>query len=179
MYPRAVAGGMPTIELTDAQAERFERLREELSATIAGPYASVSEGDTMAYLLDLAEAVEEPSRYLELEPDAGVTTGERRDATAADPATDGETPAEAAEADARDEVDESGDGDEDADSNSDSDESGGADGMRARMMNLLEDHADKWRPGEDDVGYEVDLPDGSTETARTKDDVKAILFRHY
>jgi hypothetical protein len=48
------------------------------------------------------------------------------------------------------------------------------------MMSLLADHDDKWREtsgGEEK--YEVDLPDGGTERARTKDDVRAILFKHH
>jgi hypothetical protein len=47
------------------------------------------------------------------------------------------------------------------------------------MMNLLDQHADKWNESGGDEPYEVELPDGSTETARTKDDVRGLLFRHY
>ncbi|MFC7176684.1 hypothetical protein [Halosegnis marinus] len=47
------------------------------------------------------------------------------------------------------------------------------------MMNLLDEHDDKWRESGGDEPYEVDLPDGSTETARTQDDVRGLLFRHY
>jgi len=49
-----------------------------------------------------------------------------------------------------------------------------------QMMSLLETHDDKWRTAEGgDAPYEVDLPDGGTETARTKDDVKRVLFTNY
>jgi len=44
---------------------------------------------------------------------------------------------------------------------------------------LLTDHEDKWREGGSDSPYEVDLPDGTTETVRTKDDVRGLLFKHY
>jgi hypothetical protein len=44
---------------------------------------------------------------------------------------------------------------------------------------LLDDNADKWREGGSDEPYEVDLPDGTTETVRTKDDVRGLLFKHY
>ncbi|PSP58773.1 hypothetical protein BRC72_03640 [Halobacteriales archaeon QH_7_66_36] len=47
------------------------------------------------------------------------------------------------------------------------------------MMNLLDEHDDKWRESDGDEPYEVELPDGSVETARTKDDIRGILFRHY
>lgn len=48
-----------------------------------------------------------------------------------------------------------------------------------QAMNLLEVHDDRWREGEGDEPYEVDLPDGSTEGVRTKDDVKRLLFKHW
>jgi hypothetical protein len=47
------------------------------------------------------------------------------------------------------------------------------------MMNLLDTHDGKWREGDGDGRYEVDLPDGSTETVQTRDDVRAVLFKNY
>jgi len=47
------------------------------------------------------------------------------------------------------------------------------------MMQLLDTHEDKWREGDGEARYEVDLPDGSTESAQTKDDVRALLFKNY
>jgi hypothetical protein len=48
------------------------------------------------------------------------------------------------------------------------------------MMNLLDDHQDKWSEVDREDGkYEVTLPDDTTETVRTKDDVRALLFQHY
>jgi hypothetical protein len=56
---------------------------------------------------------------------------------------------------------------------------GGGSQLQA-MMSLLKTHDDKWRKASSgDAPYEVDLPDGGTETARTKDDVKRILFTNY
>ena len=50
----------------------------------------------------------------------------------------------------------------------------------AAMMNLVDDHADKWEQTDAEGGkYAVTLPDGSTEQVRTKDDVRALLFKHY
>jgi len=49
----------------------------------------------------------------------------------------------------------------------------------ASVNKLLDDHSEKWRKGEGDAPYEVDLPDGTTKSARTKDDVRQLLFRHY
>lgn len=48
-----------------------------------------------------------------------------------------------------------------------------------QAQSLLDAHADRWREGSGDEPYEVDLPDGSTEGARTKDDVKRLLFKHW
>ena len=49
-----------------------------------------------------------------------------------------------------------------------------------QMMSLLRTHDDKWRKAESgDAPYEVDLPDGGTESVRTKDDVKRVLFTNY
>ncbi len=59
------------------------------------------------------------------------------------------------------------------------DDDGSGSGQLNAMLRLLDTHADKWRKGDGDARYEVDLPDGSVETARTKDDVRAILFRKY
>jgi hypothetical protein len=44
---------------------------------------------------------------------------------------------------------------------------------------LLRDHDDRWHESDGDIPYEVELPDGTTEPARTKDDVRQLLFRHY
>lgn len=56
---------------------------------------------------------------------------------------------------------------------------GGGDRLAA-MMNLVDDHADKWEETDAEGGkYAVSLPDGSTEQVRTKDDVRALLFKHY
>ena len=56
---------------------------------------------------------------------------------------------------------------------------GDGDAMLNEMMSLLDTHSDKWGESSGDERYQVDLPDGSTEQVRTKDDVKALLFKHY
>lgn len=48
------------------------------------------------------------------------------------------------------------------------------------MMNLLDTHDDKWSETDaEDARYEVTLPDGETERVRTRDEVRAVLFKHY
>jgi len=55
---------------------------------------------------------------------------------------------------------------------------GGGDVLSAANR-LLDDNDDKWREGGGDTPYEVNLPDGTTEGVRTKDDVRQLLFKHY
>jgi len=48
------------------------------------------------------------------------------------------------------------------------------------MMSPFERHQEKWTLNDGDEGkYSVTLPDGATESVRTKDDVRALLFKHY
>jgi predicted flap endonuclease-1-like 5' DNA nuclease len=48
-----------------------------------------------------------------------------------------------------------------------------------QAMNLLDAHDSRWRESSGDEPYEVDLPDGSTEAVRTKDDIKRLIFKHW
>ncbi|RNJ26310.1 hypothetical protein [Halosegnis longus] len=149
---------MPTVEITDDQQERFAAIRDQLTAAHAGEYTSVQPTDVMAYLLDVAEAADDPTAATGDAPSAAADTA----ATADDAATDETEPS-------------------DGGSESDQESSGPAGGVGAGpgMLNLLEDHEEKWHEAEGDARYEVELPDDTTETARTRDDVKAILFKHY
>lgn len=97
------------------------------------------------------------------------------------------------EDEADDDEDEDADDGEDEDADDDEDEDdeaesggggssgagGGTSSTLNAMMNLLSAHDDKWREASGDARYEVDLPDGNVESARTKDDVRALLFKHY
>jgi len=254
---------MPTIEITDDDRDRIEALREELTAAHAGPYASVDTEDTLAYLLDLADAVDDPERTADPaalggdetesqaaddrsgdsqsdsafdrdrvrsrlesrprrhgDPDAAdemdlygiaaafdvtgrsdMTKAELVDAVldaaeslAADPFSwvdadlggAGDDTDAAADAEVDDETegdDDDADAAADTDNNADAADDTDADDAGASqldaMMSLLDTHDDKWREADGDARYEVELPDGDVETARTKDDVRALLFRNY
>lgn len=273
---------MSTLELTDDEAARIERLREEIEASHAGPYATVQTGDVLAYLLDLADAVDDPDRSADPETGGVDSAGSASD-TESDPGTGsaadrGSSPrdresfprdglrerleernlkhadpddesrmdlyaiaaeydvsgrsemtkaelvegildaverlyadplapvdvdvfdAEEADGEADDDggaddgsdavgIDESGAEDDDGSdadgdgSDVDGDDGGGSDdegsGQLNAMLSLLETHDDKWHEADGDARYEVDLPDGTVETARTKDDVRALLFKNY
>ena len=48
------------------------------------------------------------------------------------------------------------------------------------MMELLDTHDDKWDEADaEDARYVVYLPDDGEEHVQTKDDVRAVLFKHY
>ena len=49
----------------------------------------------------------------------------------------------------------------------------------AAVNRILSEHDGKWRESGGDEPYEVDLPDGTTESARTRDDVRQLLFQYY
>ncbi len=71
---------------------------------------------------------------------------------------------------------------ETGDTTAESDKSDAADGAERlkAMMEMLTDYEDKWREAESgDEPYEVELPDGSMKGARTKDDVRRLLFQYY
>ena len=240
---------MPTLDITDDHADRIEALCEELAAAHAGPYASVDREDALAYLLDLADAVDDPDRVAEppsddpadespddatsaaasatpfdrdrardlltarnrrrSDPDpddpmdlsdiaaafeitgrSEMTKGELVDAILDAAETLAADPFARVDVDLRpaDSDDETADSDGEADAAGDDasedaaedeeGDAGGSDQLNA-MMSLLDTHGDKWREADGDARYEVDLPDGSVETARTKDDVRALLFRNY
>lgn len=58
-------------------------------------------------------------------------------------------------------------------------EDGSAEDTLRQAMSLLDAHDERWRESGGDEPYEVDLPDGSTTGARTKDDVKRLIFKHW
>ena len=285
---------MPTLEITDEQRERIEALRADIADHHAGAYAAVGTTETLSYLLDLADAVDDPDRSADPERPSGDHDGFGADApddetlpferetvrsalasrnrrhgdpddadrmdlytiaaefdvtgrsemtkdelvegildaaarAATDPfaavGVDLDRGADAADETRGPDDGDSADGDADPDGDIEDDASGGpADGDTATaaadspdtaddttddetaddspdaddtddapgaaasdagssqlnaMMSLLDTHDDKWRDGDGDARYEVELPDGRVETARTKDDVRALLFRHY
>ncbi len=243
---------MQTLRITDDQHDRIERLRAELSESQTGPYASVNPGDVLAYLLDLADEVDDPERradparatddtarpafpreHLERQLRArnrkhgdeeaaemdlytiaaeydiagrsNMTKSELVDALLEETerlydnplhwvdidfrAADRDTDGPAAEDGSTDTAMPEGEvttgapdgADAEADRGDEPDgqaEAGGSDPLTA-TLSLLETHDDKWRQADGDARYEVELPDGGVQTARTKDDIRAVLFKNY
>lgn len=184
---------MKTLEVTDEQYAYIQRLREAIAAEVVGEYGFVRERDAVQYLIDNVEgnvevegdvpssAIEDVSRAA----DAAIT-GEHDEAVADEAAPAASEAAATDDADApeddADEADEA-DAEDDADEADDVDAEDGTaddDDKLNAMMNLLETHEDKWEESPSgDHRYRVSLPDGATEDAQTKDDVRAILFKNY
>ena len=151
---------MPDISVSDEQADRLDEVREELSEIYATEYATVGADDALEYLLDTYRPPDVD--------DEGAANDEGDD--------DG---SENGDGDEEDETGDDGDdGDDDAD---DANEEGNDDPAATlqQAMDLLDEHDERWSEGSGDEPYEVELPDGSTEGARTKDDVKRLLFQHW
>jgi hypothetical protein len=146
---------MPEIEITPEQEERLRALQEEIASDVVGKYGHVRPCDAVEYLLDRYE-------------DDGEAGADRDDSAPADGEASGDTGGQTARVVT---ADTDGEETEAADS--------GDDAMLNEMMSLLDTHDGKWGEASGDERYAVDLPDGSTEQVRTKDDVKALLFKHY
>ncbi|MGM0592042.1 MAG: hypothetical protein ACQETI_10530 [Halobacteriota archaeon] len=164
---------MPVIRISAEQREDIEDLQTALEETV-GPYGHVRPRDAVQYLLDryaadVGDLTGVESNHPPLrdtgEIDAGFDVAD----------TDGDVVDGGSDAAGKSGDDEAEPSETGADSAGDS----GTSRLDA-MMNLLETHDDKWCDSEKaDERYEVDLPDGTTEYARTKDDVRALLFKHY
>ncbi|MCL9813440.1 hypothetical protein [Natranaeroarchaeum aerophilus] len=161
---------MPEIEITEDQQEYLEDLRSELEADIVGPYGHVRISDAVQYLIDdhdgtLDDVLAEGTGGVEESDDESGDTEDEPEPE------DAETDEESEDADEAD--------DEDANDEDESDSAESGEDRLSAMMSLLDTHDDKWRETEGDARYEVDLPDGTTENAGTKDDVRAVLFKNY
>lgn len=150
---------MPEIRLTEDQLERLEAVAADVEAAYVGRYGRATTADALDYLLDTYTP---PS---EREGDAERGSATSSNGASADGTTNGDgesTPEKNAGQKAKKSAKPAGGG-----------------SPLAAVAALLEENDDVWRKSEGDAPYEVDLPDGSTEAVRTKDDVKRLLFKHY
>jgi hypothetical protein len=189
---------MPTIEVTPEQYAYVQALRGELADEVT--YGHVRMQDAVQYLVDRhrdaddelsvdPEAVDvdavEPDGGAAVEGDAGDgTAAEGADADDGGPSVVGSAAALSGggPGTAGDSGDSAADGDDGTTVVEGSAATLGDSGDEnvSAMMNLLDDHADRWEEtGSSDGKYAVELPDGDTEHVRTKDDVRALLFKHY
>ena len=143
---------MAEIEITDEQRAYLDDLREHLRAEHVGRYGHVRRADALQYLIDLREG----------DAEGGVVDGATADGAVAVDETPGV-----------------GDGGPGADGGDDTG-GGDAESRLDAMMSLLDTYDEHWSEADaEDARYEVELPDGSVERARTRDDVRSLLFQHY
>jgi hypothetical protein len=163
---------MPEIEVTADERDRLRDLQRRLEDEMASPYATVRPGDAVAYLLDRYAAEGEVVLDEGSGASGGDASGREADADEADANTTDDAPGASAPT-APDAT------------SADASEAGGestasaSGGLPSGPMNLLADHEDVWREGSGEARYEVELPDGSVAEARTRGDVRALLFEHY
>jgi hypothetical protein len=195
---------MPTIEITEKQCERLEDVRTGLEEHRVGPYGIVRPVDAVEFLLDQYEAdidsvSETPAREgvgrLKSEGEGSAGTG---DAGGGPGSAGGGDEDESVNAGGglkgvsedepggltRETENEPEDTGEKPEGSEGQTGGGGYEGSEAgrldAMMRLLEEYDDKWEESGAEGGkYMVTLPDGSQEGVRTKDDVRALLFKHY
>jgi hypothetical protein len=197
---------MPDISITKEQHSRLEQIRSDLETAFVDTYGHVRTTDAVEYLLDtysppserdspsadayerIADAeypaLQQIASDVEAVPGSGIEADAMRGkllselgaetlaeklATVAEEATDG-TP--------DDDTDMGADANP-ADETSEQSSAQDAGGLLASANRLLDEHDEKWTESDGDTPYEVTLPDGSTKPARTKDDVRQLLFRHY
>ena len=206
---REVRDGAGDIDYTALQAVARETdgvkgsgmsAEEMYDAVVEATIGRVEAGETDGVEIPTTDRADETERTDETDgADAGDRDGSGDGTAGSDTSAEGTDSDEAGNADSGDAVD--GDAATDGPEGSDPERAGGNGGTEGtsgagdtasasagggggsqlqQMMNLLETHDDKWRKAESgDAPYEVDLPDGGTEAARTKDDVKRVLFTNY
>lgn len=172
---------MKTLEVSDEQYAQLDAVREALAEDVT--YGHVRPRDAVQYLLDAHDGDD-----LDVEISPAAT-----DADAADPETADGADDDSTDDDGADDTAATDDANGDAEPSETDDDTedpggtptptptpGGGDDKMSAMMNLLDTHDEKWeRADSQETRYVVDLPDGTTEEAQTKDDVKAILFKNY
>jgi hypothetical protein len=193
---------MPDITVSPDQRERLRWIQRRLADDVE--YGHVRPSDALEYLLDHAEATDGLGEEISANDGADGRVDEvddRADEVDDGPADDSISPGATEETmnggavtrTAAPEMrvvngvtdgtagsdDDGGDDDSDSDDQSTPTKPAGPPSLNS-MLSLLETHEDKWREADGgEEKYEVDLPDGSTTGARTKDDVKAVLFKQY
>jgi hypothetical protein len=153
---------MQKAELIDAILDAAEQQYTNPFGSVDIDFPGPTAGDT-----EDTEKATETAPETDSNADAAGTAGDATDATAEERVAD-----ETSEDGVADEGTEADDADE-------GDTSDGGSGQLDAMLSLLETHDEKWWSTDGDARYKVELPDGNVETARTKDDVRAMLFKNY
>lgn len=182
---------MPEIEIDEAQAAYLEEIREALATVHLEGYGVMRTRDALQYLIDRHEDARDADSLVDAVDVAGdvaeravddAEAGEESEGDADADEADGhaETTGEAGSGENEAEADAEEDADADAEADEESEGEAESSSPLQQMMRLLDEHDDVWEEVDSSDGkYAVTLPDGSTEHARTQDDVRALLFKHY
>lgn len=192
---------MPEIPITEQQHSRLEQIRSDLESAFVDTYGHVRTTDAVEYLLDTysppsereSPSIQAYDRIADAEyptlqrvasdvdgvPGSGIDADAMRGKLLSE--LGAETLAEKLatvtdESASTDDADTDGGSGDDTPEESSTPDNGG---LLASANRLLDEHDGKWTESDGETPYEVTLPDGSTEPARTKDDVRQLLFRHY
>lgn len=153
-------------------------LLQQIATDVEGvPGSGIDTATMRGELLSTLGPEEFAARLAEAEPPEEASS-ESDSGAAADSEDEGDTDTDADTEDdaASDASGDTGNGSTAGDSTG---SAGGPDAVLSAANQLLKEHGDKWREGEGQEPYEVDMPDGSAKQVRTKDDVKQLLFKHY
>jgi len=170
--------------IATAEYPQLQRIAADVSEV---PGSGIDADEMRGKLLSELGAAELAERLAEEEPESGGTDETDGTDGAANEGDEDRSSTDDSDGDAEPVADDSdGDADgpdgdaDDPEEGADAAGGGGGGGVLSAANRLLDEHDDKWRESDSgDEPYEVDLPDGSTEHARTRDDVRQLLFRHY
>jgi len=185
MGPPVAVDDMPELEITDEQASYLDDLRDAIESEIVGPYGTVKRRDALQYLIDNfgePETIYEAGDSTRTDREGDTESNdEREDVESAPQSTaGGDTDEAKADEESDDLSDETASVEKAEGDEVPAGPGSSGDAMLNEMMSLLDTHDDKWRQADsEETKYEVELPDGDAETVQTKDDVRALLFKHY
>jgi len=191
MRGRLLAALGPETLADRLRAADTETTEEEVSTTAGSASDATSDSDSSSTISTGPPVDEDSAVTTDKSAETTPNTGEGAEASPAEdlraetsasvsgPADSEREASEPVDQTDREGADESTVGPNDGDGSASGQAGSLSDSPLASVNKLLDDHSEKWRKGEGDAPYEVDLPDGTTKSARTKDDVRQLLFRHY
>jgi hypothetical protein len=163
-------------------AAEYPELQHIASEVPEVPGSGIEADEMRGKLLSTLGTSELATRLADVEPDTGASEDNEEEATG--PATSGDTPSDGhngTQSGAPAQTGPAPDAVETDDAAESNEAANNTPGDTLSVANrLLTEHDEKWtRSAENDEPYEVTLPDGSTVSARTKDDVRKLLFQNY
>ncbi|WP_373567968.1 hypothetical protein [Haloarcula sp. H-GB4] len=165
--------------IASAEYPELQRIASEVSEV---PGSGIEADEMRGKLLSALGTGELATRLADVEPETKADKGDEEAATG--PNNSADAPGDGHDKTQSDTSGQAGlapDTGETGDATKPNETANNAPGDTLSVANrLLTEHDEKWtRSDETDEPYEVTLPDGSTVSARTKDDVRKLLFQNY